>query len=146
MKIKYQHNIKFLTIITLLLFSCKKKWDPNEQFEKQTKAIQNEEKIYQTKITHQAKLNLIELEGRVTNALTRGLYKQKLNDLLGNNYNLLAHDQNSNQRWERRLYLWERIVEAKWGANSLEFKFCEKNREFVIVTINEIKVVTVEFL
>ena len=146
MKIKCQHNVKFLTIITLLLFSCKKKWDPNEQFEKQTKAIQNEEKIYQTKLTNQAKLNLIELERSVISALTRGLHKQQLNDFLGNNYNLLAHDQNTNQRWERRLYLWESIVEAKWGANSLEFKLCEKNREFVIVTLNETKVVTVEFI
>ena len=39
----------------------------------------------------------------------------------------------------------ESIVEAKLGANSLEFKFCEKNRDFVIITLNETNVVNVEF-
>ena len=96
---KYKHNIRFLTVITLFIFSCKKKWDPDEQFEKQTKAIQTEEKLHQNRIIIQAKLNLVELESKVKTSLVNRLNKQELDDLLGKVFNLLAYDQN-NQRWE----------------------------------------------
>ena len=38
------------------------------------------------------------------------------------------------------------FVESKWGASSLEFKFCNKNRDFFVVTTNDINVVNIEYL
>ena len=65
---------------------------------------------------------------------------------MGFKYLVLAQNKELGQNWERRLYKWEDIVESKWGANSLEFKFCKKNKDFFVVTTNDINVVNIEYL
>jgi hypothetical protein len=42
--------------------------------------------------------------------------------------------------------LWKDIIESKWGKASLEYKICQKEKDFVIITCNEESIVEVEFL
>ena len=135
-----------LILTTFTLFSCKKKWDPDEQFRIQAQTIQIQQKEYQAQLNNKAIINLKEFEREIVTKVRNGLSNQRFNDLVGFKYSLLAHKQKISQRWERRLYKWEDIVNSKWGRNSLEFKFCKKDREFFIITTNQQNIITVEYL
>tara|TARA_B110000467_G_C18123047_1_gene368981 strand:+ start:259 stop:681 length:423 start_codon:yes stop_codon:yes gene_type:complete len=140
--------MKNLTKLLLILFfsSCTKKWDPNLQFKLQTEKIKSDQENYQLKLETDTKNRMNSLESDILITVKNGLSNRQFDSLVGFKYTILAQNINSGQRWERRIYKWEDIVKSKWSENSMEFKFCEKNRNFFIVTVNESNVVNVEYL
>ncbi len=138
---------KYSLIITfLLLFSCSKKWDPDQQFTQQSEKIRLEQQNFQLKMRQEAMNNLREFESEILLEVKNGISNQDFNKLVGFKYSILASNTTFGNHWERRLYKWDEIVESKWSPNSLEYQLCEKNRDFFIVTINQINVTAVEYL
>ena len=138
---------KLKMLLPILFFSsCSKKWDPDLQFNLQAEKIKIEQSNYQQRIELSAKDKLRLLESEILIIVKHGLPNSQFNNLVGFNYLLLAQNINAGQQWERRIYKWENIVKSKWSESSLEYKLCEKNRDFFIVTTNEANVVNVEYL
>jgi hypothetical protein len=140
--------IKKLKILFLILFlsSCSKKWDPDLQFNLQSEKIRIEQSNYQLRLESNAQDKLRSLESEILIIVKHGLPNSQFNNLVGFNYFLLAQNINGGQQWERRIYKWEDIVKSKWSEDSIEYKLCEKNRDFFIVTTNDANVVNVEYL
>ena len=138
-------NLKMLLAI-LFFSSCSKKWDPDHQFNLQAEKIKIEQSNYQLRLESNAKHKLRSLESEILIIVKHGLPNSQFNNLVGFNYLLLAQNFNTGKQWERRIYKWEDIVKSKWSESSLEYKLCEKNRAFFIVTTNEANVVNVEYL
>jgi len=138
---------KYSLILTFILFSsCNKKWDPDQQFTQQSERIRLEQLSYQAQLEGDAKQNLIDLESEILLNVRNGISIQKFNKLVGFKYSILAHNTEIGKRWERRVYRWPDIVESKWNTYSLEYKLCEKNRDFFIITTNDETVIAVEYL
>lgn len=139
----------FKSILVFLFFwisSCREKWDPDKQFMKQNEEIRTQKKHYEYNL-ELSTINLLkEYETGLLYKLKPEITLRKLNDLIGYKYSLLALNDETGTRWERRLYLWKDIIESKWGKASLEYKICQKEKEFVIITCNEESIVEVEFL
>jgi len=136
-----------VVILILLFVSCgNNKWDPDQQYQQQSAAIQIKQNNHLRALEVEADESLRDLESRILLDLKVGENIFRLNDLLGLQYEILAQNFNENNLWERRLYLWENIVSSHWSQNSLQFKLCQKNRDFVILTINRDRIVNVEFL
>jgi hypothetical protein len=130
----------------LLLISCNKKWDPDQQFNQQSEKIRLEQENFQLKMRQEAMINLREFESEILLGVKSGISNQNFNNLVGFKYSILASNITVGKHWERRLYKWDEIVESKWSLNSLEYQLCEKNRDFFIITINQINVTAVEYL
>lgn len=139
-------NYIILLSITLSVSSCKEQWDPDQQFSRQAEHIKLKQEHYQAELESSAKNRLNSLESNLLLQVKTGLPNSQFNNLVGFKYLVLAQNKELGQNWERRLYKWEDIVESKWGASSLEFKFCKKNRDFFVVTTNDINVVNIEYL
>ena len=138
---------KYSLILTFILFSsCNKKWDPDQQFTQQSERIRLEQLSYQAQLEGDAKQNLIDLESEILLNVRNGISIQKFNKLVGFKYSVLAHNIQIGKRWERRVYRWSDIVESTWSTNSIEYKLCEKNRDFFIITTNDEAVIAVEYL
>jgi len=136
-----------VVILILLFVSCgNNKWDPDQQYQQQSAAIQIKQNNHLRALEVEADESLRDLESRILLDLKVGENIFRLNDLLGLQYEILAQNFIENNLWERRLYLWENIVSSHWSQNSLQFKLCQKNRDFVILTINRDRIVNVEFL
>ena len=147
--LKNQYNeMNNLTKFLLILFfsSCTKKWDPNLQFKLQTEKIKSDQKNFQLKLETDAKNRVNSLESEILITVKSGLSNSQFDSLVGFKYTILAQNINSGQNWERRIYKWDDIIKSKWSEKSIEYKFCEKNRDFFIVTVNENNVVNVEYL
>lgn len=139
-------NYIFLLSITLLVSSCKEQWNPDQQFSRQAEHIKLKQENYEAELESSAKDRLKALESNLLLQVKTGLPNNQFNHLVGFKYFVLAQNRDLGQNWERRLYKWEDIVESKWGSSSLEFKFCTKNRDFFVVTINDRNVVNIEYL
>jgi len=136
-----------VVILILLFVSCgNNKWDPDQQYQQQSAAIQIKQNNHLRALEVEADESLRDLESRILLDLKVGENIFRLNDLLGLQYEILAQNFIENNLWERRLYFWENIVSSHWSQNSLQFKLCQKNRDFVILTINRDRIVNVEFL
>lgn len=140
-------KINYSLILTfILLSSCNKKWDPDQQYTQQSEKIRLEQKSYQAQLELVAEQNLMDLESEILLKVSNGISIQKFNKLVGFKYSVLAHNTEIGKRWERRVYRWPDIVESKWNTYSLEYKLCEKNRDFFIITTNDETVIAVEYL
>ena len=136
-----------VVILIFLFVSCgNNKWDPDLQYQQQSAAIQLKQNNHLRALEVEAVQSLRDLESRILVDLKAGENIYKLNDLLGLQYKVLAQNFIENKLWERRLYLWENIVSSCWSLDSLQFKLCQKNRDFVTLTINGDRIVHVEFL
>ena len=140
--------LKSSVLIFIFLFvSCgNNKWDPDLQYRQQSAAIQFKQNNHLRALEFEAVQSLRDLESRILVDLKAGENIYKLNDLLGLQYKVLAQNFIENKLWEQRLYLWENIVSSCWSLDSLQFKLCQKNRDFVTLTINGDRIVNVEFL
>ena len=137
---------KFVISLSLILvFSCSKKWDPDLQFKLESEQRKAQKEEYRIKLELDALQGLTDLESDVLAVVKQGLPIYQFNDLIGFKYILLAQNTDNGRNWERRIYLWEDIVESKWSQNSPEYKLCEKNRDFFIITCNETSIVNVEY-
>ena len=113
-----------ISLSLILIFSCSKKWDPDLQFklESEQRNAQKEEDRIKSELN--ARQGLTDLESDVLAVVKQGLPIYQFNDLIGLKYTLLAQNTDNGRNWERRIYLWEEIVESKWSQNSLEYKLC----------------------
>lgn len=134
-----------ISLYLILIFSCSKKWDPDLQFKLESEQRKAQKEEYRIKSELNAIQGLTDLESDVLAFVKQGLPIYQFNDLIGFKYTLLAQNTDNGRNWERRIYLWEDIVESKWSQNSLEYKLCEKNRDFFIITCNETSIVNVEY-
>ncbi|MBT5750260.1 MAG: hypothetical protein HOI39_03940 [Flavobacteriales bacterium] len=138
---------KYSLIFPLLfIISCNKKWDPDQQFIEQSEKIRLEHQSYQTQLQQDAIKNLRDFESEILLKVRSGLSIQQFNQLIGYKYSILAQNTTIGKRWERRIYKWDEIIESKWSNHSLEYKECEKNREFFIITTNDVSIIAVEYL
>ena len=135
-----------LVILIFLISSCKEKWDPDKQFLKQNEEIRSKKERYEYNVEQNTINRLREYEVTLLYKIKPETPLNKLNDLIGFKYSLLALNNETGTRWERRLYLWQDIIENKRGQTSLEYKICQKEKDFVIITCNEQSIVEVEFL
>ena len=134
-----------ISLSLILIFSCSKKWDPDLQFKLESEQRNAQKEEYRIKLELNAFQGLTDLESNVLALVKQGLPIYQFNDLIGFKYKLLAQNTSNGRQWERRIYSWEDIVENKWSQNSLEYKLCEKNRDFFIITCNETSIVNVEY-
>ena len=140
--------LKSSVLILIFLFvSCgNNKWDPDLQYQQQSAAIQLKQNNHLRALEVEAVQSLRDLESRILVDLKAGENIYTLNDLLGLQYKVLAQNFIENKLWEQRLYLWENIVSSCCSLDSLQFRLCQKNRDFVTLTINGERIVNVEFL
>lgn len=139
----------FKYILVILFFwvsSCKEKWDPDKQFFRQNEEIRTKKELFEYNLEQNTFNRLREYEVTLLYRINTETPLYKLDDLIGNTYSILALNDETGTRWERRLYLWQDIIENKWGKTSLEYKLCQKAKEFVIITCNDQSIVEVEFL
>lgn len=143
---KFLTNNYLLNLSLFILSSCSSKWDPNHQFEQQAASIKFKQEQHNIRIEAEARKGIRSLESEILLKLQIGVKIYELNQLLGVEYTILAQNISNNQFWESRLYKWENIVKSKWSLNSLEYNLSEKNRDFLILTVNQDRVVNIEYL
>lgn len=134
-----------ISLFLFFVFSCTKKWDPDLQFKLESEKRKAETEDYQVKLEWEARQRLSNLENDILAKIKQNLPIYLINQMIGLKYTLLAQNIVNGRQWERKVYRWEDIVESKWSQNSLEYKFCEKGRDFFIITSNESNIVSVEY-
>jgi hypothetical protein len=134
-----------ISLSLILIFSCSKKWDPDLQFKLESEQRKAQKEEFRIKSDLNVRQRLTDLESDVLALVKQGLPIYQFNDMIGFKYTLLAQNTNNGRQWERRVYSWEDIVESKWSQNSPEYKLCEKNRDFFIITCNETNIVNIEY-
>jgi hypothetical protein len=115
------------------------------QFKLESEQRKAQKEEFRIKSELNALQGLTDLESDVLALVKQGLPIYQFNDLIGFKYTLLAQNTTNGLQWERRVYSWEDIVESIWSQNSLEYKLCEKNRDFFIITCNETNIVNIEY-
>lgn len=139
-------NYVFFPIILLHFISCESKWDPDQQFQQQAASIKFKKEEHNRKVQSDTLESLRQHESEVLLKLQLGINLYEINEILGVKYSILAQNTNNNEFWERRIYLWEDVVAAKWTFNSIQSRICQKKRDFVILTVNQNRLVSIEYL
>ena len=129
----------------LLVKGCSRKWNPDEQFQTQLKERESQiEKVLLQRETR-AKQNLAEMERKAFVEVRPGMRESDLNDLMGFRYVVMASLPNVNAKWESRRYFIGQLVASKYGYNSLEYQFSNKDRKLFTVIIAEGNIRKVEY-
>ena len=129
----------------MCLSACSKKWNPDEQFSKQKRVQEARRVQVHAKLEQQAKNNLIEIERKVLVKVRRGMPLAELDKLMGFRFEVLASLPTAHSTWETRKYRMGQLVASTWGTASLEYDFCEKDRNLFTVTLANAIVREIEY-
>ena len=129
----------------LLIKGCSRKWNPDEQFQTQLNERESHiEKVVLQRETR-ARQNLADMERRAFVEVRPGMRESDLNDLMGFRYDVMASLPHENAKWESRRYFMGKFVASKYGYNSLEYQFSNKERKLFTVIIADGNIRKVEY-
>ena len=92
----------FLVLISFLFPSCGNQWNPDLQFEKELVQLNQQKENYLKSQLENSRKNLTELESNLLLELQSGIGIDRLNNLLGFQYNVIASQQAVDSSWEMR--------------------------------------------
>ena len=145
---RLSYSAKFLSIISgfLLFSSCRREWDPNEQFQNDVILLekQKEQDVWHQK--NQAKENLTNLDSKLKKTITLGLNFNEFQNLVGENATILAEKEQSGVRWLILRYKWDDIVENYFSITSEEYRQCAKQKEYIEITAKNSLIISVIWL
>ena len=137
--------ISFLTCF-LTLSSCRKEWDPNEQFQNDVMLLekQKEQDVWHQK--NQAKENLTNLDSKLKKTITLGLNLNELQNLVGENATILAQKEQDGVRWLIFRYHWNDIVDNYFSKGSEEYRQCSKQKPYLEITAKNSLIISITWL
>ena len=145
---RLSQSAKFLSILScfLLFSSCRREWDPNEQFQNQVEILakQKEQEIWNQK--NQAKENLSNLHSKLKKSIVQGLNFNEFQNLVGENATILAEKEQSGVRWLILRYQWDDIVENYFTKTSEEYRQCSKQKQYIEITAKNSLIISVTWL
>ena len=145
---RLSQSAKFLSILScfLLFSSCRREWDPNEQFQNEVEILakQKEQEIWNQK--NQAKENLSNLHSKLKKSIVQGLNFNEFQNLVGENATILAEKEQSGVRWLILRYQWDDIVENYFTKTSEEYRQCSKQKQYIEITAKNSLIISVTWL
>tara|TARA_B100001057_G_scaffold172444_1_gene173203 strand:- start:705 stop:1196 length:492 start_codon:yes stop_codon:yes gene_type:complete len=145
---RLSHSAKFLSIFScfFLFSSCRKEWDPNEQFKNDVEILakQKEQDLWYQK--NQAKENLSNLHSKLKKNIVQGLNLNELQNLVGENATILAQKEQSGVRWLILRYQWDDIVGNYFSKTSEEYRQCSKQKQYIEITAKNSLIISVTWL
>ena len=145
---RFSHSAKFLSILSgfLLFSSCRREWDPNEQFQNDVMVLekQKEQDVWHQK--NQAKENLTNLDSKLKKTITLGLNLNELQNLVGENATILAQKEQDDVRWLIFRYHWNDIVENYFSKGSEEYRQCSKQKPYLEITAKNSLIISITWL
>ena len=127
----------FCVVVSLAVFfpACLREWNPDEQFAEQMRVRKEMRTKAQAKQEQEAKENLVKIERKALTQVRVGMPLAELNKLMGYRFEVLASLPTAGSTWETRRYRMGQFVASTVGSVSLEYGFCDKDRELFTVTL-----------
>ena len=145
---RLSHSAKFPSILAcfLLFSSCRKEWDPNQQFQNDVDMLakQKEQDVWNQK--NQAKENLSNLHSKLKENIVQGLDFSEFQNLVGKNATILAQKEEGGVRWLILRYQWDDIVDDYFSKNSEEYRQCSKQKHYIEITVKNSLIISVTWL
>jgi len=130
----------------LLLLGCRKQWDPDQQFSNEVSEIIQKREASVFLNESLAKDRLRSLDRKLNASLHPGLEVSKFNDLLGSLGHIIARKIENSSEWVTVRYYWDDIVAHHFTVDSPEYRYCSKTKPYVEVTLNEVRIVSINWL
>ena len=142
---RLSYSAKFLSILSgfLLFSSCRREWDPNEQFQNDVEILAKQKEQDKWNQKNQAKENLTNLHSKLKKSIVQGLNFNEYQNLVGENATILAEKEQSGVRWLILRYKWDDIVENYFSKTSEEYRQCSKQKEYVEITAKKSLIISV---
>tara|TARA_B100001027_G_scaffold188750_1_gene141969 strand:+ start:6509 stop:7000 length:492 start_codon:yes stop_codon:yes gene_type:complete len=145
---RFSHSAKFLSILScfLLFSSCRKEWDPNEQFQNNVEILAKQKEQDNWHKKNQAKENLSNLHSKLTKSIVQGLNLKELQNIVGENASILAQKEQNGVQWLILRYQWDDIVENYFSKTSEEYRQCSKQKQYIEITTKNSLIISVTWL